>query len=340
VPSQQMAGQRSGIRPIKSGEIIARVGSEIILAGDVLPRVNELIAAGLERHGGADNIPPAELEEARRQLMQRELKGLIDTKLLYADARRTIPPEAFPEIVQRLGDQFELVELESLLEKTGAKNRAELDELYAQAGTSVMQQKRAFTDRIMAGQWLRQQVDTDVQITHDEMLDYYREHAEDYEFEAKARWEELVVLFDRVADKRQAYVAIATMGNRVWNGEPLAEVAKSSSHGFNADSGGQYDWTNRGSLVSQAINRALFTLPVGQLSQIIESERGFHIIRVIERRDAGRTPFTEAQDEIREKLAKAKRQQRFDDYLAKLREETLIWTIYDEKDKDQRLSRR
>ena len=38
------------------------------------------------------------------------------------------------------------------------------------------------------------------------------------------------------------------------------------------------------------------------MSHGIESEQGFHIVRVLERKEAGRTPFTEAQAKIREKL--------------------------------------
>jgi len=322
------ASRQPNLRPIKSGRIIARVGSEVIIAGDVVPRVNELIQVGMQKSGG--RVPPEEIERARRLLLQRELNKLIDTKLLYADAKRTIPGEAFPQLEQRLGDQFEQVELPGLLEKLGVRNRSELDALYESAGTSLLQQKKAFMDRVLAGQWLRQQVDTQVQVTHDEMLDYYRAHIEDYEFEARARWEEIMVSFHRFENRRQAYAAIARLGNRVIRGEPLAEVARAHSHGLTAAEGGRYDWTSRGSLVSQELNLALFTLPVGQLSRIIESERGFHIIRVLERRDAGRKSFVDAQVEIRKKLEQEKRQQRFDDYLARLRKETRIWTIFDD----------
>ena len=43
-------------------------------------------------------------------------------------------------------------------------------------------------------------------------------------------------------------------------------------------------------------------LPIGSLSPILESETGLHIIRVVERRQAGRTPFLDVQNEIRKKM--------------------------------------
>ena len=51
--------------------------------------------------------------------------------------------------------------------------------------------------------------------------------------------------------------------------------------------GGRYDWTTKGSLVSDVIDQAIFSLPVGKLSRILEDEKGFHIVRVIEREDCG-----------------------------------------------------
>jgi peptidyl-prolyl cis-trans isomerase C len=77
------------------------------------------------------------------------------------------------------------------------------------------------------------------------------------------------------------------------------------------------------------LDRALFELPIGQLSPIIEDETGYHIIRVLERHPAGRTPFTEVQKEIKKKLQEEKRKAAFAEYVARLRREIPVWTIYD-----------
>ncbi len=64
------------------------------------------------------------------------------------------------------------------------------------------------------------------------------------------------------------------------------------------------------------------------MSQIIESDTGFHIVRVVERKDAGRKPFTEVQVKIREKLKDDRLHAAQDKYLAQLRDEARIETIY------------
>ena len=76
---------------------------------------------------------------------------------------------------------------------------------------------------------------------------------------------------------------------------------------------------------------------MGQLSAIIEDEASpnladqgsLHIVRVIERTEAGRTPFLEAQVGIRETLVAERKRKATEDYLRKLRERTLVWSVFD-----------
>jgi hypothetical protein len=98
-----------------------------------------------------------------------------------------------------------------------------------------------------------------------------------------------------------------------------------------------FDWTSAGSLASKRLDEAVFSLPIGQLSAIIEDEpspnladqAALHIIRVVERRDAGRTPFLEAQVGIRETLVMERQRKATDDYLRKLRERTPVWSVFE-----------
>ena len=66
------------------------------------------------------------------------------------------------------------------------------------------------------------------------------------------------------------------------------------------------------------------------MSDGIESEQGFHIVRVLERKEAGRTPFTEAQAKIRETLeARAESDAARRASWTKLRKAARVWTIFD-----------
>src|SRR5262249_36529565 len=113
---------------------------------------------------------------------------------------------------------------------------------------------------------------------------------------------------------------IIEWGNSIWRGAALADVARAHSQAVSASEGGLNDWTTKGSLRSEVIDEALFGLPVGRLSRIIEDEEGLHIIRVVEREDQQVTPFGEVQAEIKKKLQDGDLNQHMNAYIAKLRE--------------------
>lgn len=151
------------------------------------------------------------------------------------------------------------------------------------------------------------------------MIAIYQAHLKEYEFPAKTRFEQLTVRITPEQSREQAWQKLAGMGNRVINGEPFSDVAKAFSEGLTASGGGTYDWTIKGSLVSKAVDESIFTLPVGTLSSILDDGAVLHIVRVIERVEAGRVPFVEAQVGIKETLREQRRADRFDEYLTRLR---------------------
>jgi len=138
------------------------------------------------------------------------------------------------------------------------------------------------------------------------------------------------VRFGARRTREEAWGILASLGNRVLSGEEFAAIAKQASEGPTASQGGRYDWTTKGSLRSKVIDEAIFSLPVGKLSTILEDGGGLHIIRVTERTEAGRTSFLDAQVEIREKLRMERHEKAVEDYLAKLRDRTPVWTIFDD----------
>jgi len=312
------------MEPIKGTEIVGRVGPEVILAVEVSSGMDDLIQQNKDR------MPPEELQRQVRMLMRQRLKNHIETKLIFLDAKQSIPEENFPNVEKSLGDHFEESELEKLLKRAKVQTRRELDQKFRQIGSSIEREKRAFMQRTLAQQWMRQKVKHDEEVTYDQMLDYYYEHMDDFRHPARARWEELVVSFSKHPDKAAARAAISWMGNQVQDGIPLAAVAKEHSDGATAAGGGRRDWTTKGSLVSEAVDGALFGLPLGQLSPILESKRGYHIVRVTQREPAYCTPFLKAQAEIEPKIRQRRTRKLMQEYLADLQERYPIWTIFDE----------
>lgn len=320
--------------PLEGGEIVARVDGEIILASDVMWQVNKIVEANRDR------IPPDELDKAREFLLRQQVMGMVDTKLLYADFRRTVPAENIPSIEKNLEEPFEESELPRLMKMMEVDDRRDLAVALQKLGTSVTDMQRQFNERTIAGEWLRQIAPKPKEVTYDELVEDYKEQQGEgkYDQPAQARWEELMVRFDRCESREAAWRTICGLGNQVWQrvaanpglrGEVFAELAKEKSHGLTSKQGGQHDWTTKGALRHEKIDEALFTLELGQLSDIIETDQGFHIVRVLERKDAGQIPFTEAQANIRKQLEARRKQELIEEEMVRLRKKSRVWTIFD-----------
>jgi parvulin-like peptidyl-prolyl isomerase len=318
-------GVEPGMAPCEGAQILARVGSEIILAADVAGPVNEMIQMNM------DKIPPEQIELARRQLTKRFLDSRIETKLAYLDAKRTLPAEALTKVEKNISDAFDREEVEKLMKRAHADSRQELEAKLQSLGSSLELKRQTFIEQALAHQWMRQKIKVDGEVSHEEMRAYYHDHITEFETQAKARWEEIEIRFAKHPNKQEAYALIAQLGNRVLGGAPLGEVARQGSEGITAANGGQRDWANRGSLVSQELDNALFGLPMGELSQIIEDKTAFRIVRVLERKDAVRTPFLEAQVEIRKKIKDQRTEAEMKAFLERLRRQVPVWTVYDDK---------
>ena len=282
------AGQPAGMQSLDNARVIARVGPEVVLEGDLL---TPTALAWLDKVSAG--LTPEQVRELKTQICRQVIKQHVESLIVYVDACRTIPEDRLPEIQKKVNDAFDQQQLPRLVKDAGVANGLEYDQLLRSRGQSLDRIRKTFFERALAQQWIQQKVVNDGEIPHAEMISWYQNHLADYEYPAKARFEQLTVKITPSRPRGQAWNALAAMGNEVMQGKPFADVARAGSEGPTAATGGAYEWTTKGSLVSKVVDEAVFTLPVGQLSAILDDGSALHIVRVTERTEAGRTPFIE-----------------------------------------------
>jgi hypothetical protein len=310
---------------LEAALVVARVGPEVVLEADLLtPKALEWLAQL------PPNMPPEKLREIRLQICKQVIDQHIEALLVYVDALREIPPDKLPEIRKSVDQAFNETQLPQMMAEEGVSNSLEYERMLRERGTSLDRMRKMFFERGLAQEWLRKNTGGNYEIPHAELIAWYQNHLEEYDIPSRAKFEIVTVKAGLKRSRTQAWEIIAGMGNEILGGRPFAEVAKGRSEGPTASSGGAYDWTTKGSLALKKIDEAIFTLPVGELSAIIEDGDALHIVRVTERQEAGRTPFIEAQVEIRQKLVEQKRKAAMEEYLAKLRARTPVWTVFDD----------
>jgi parvulin-like peptidyl-prolyl isomerase len=309
-------------------EQVAFVGDQAILAGDLLPSVDQ----ALQKYVGT--VSDDDMQQQRALFVQQMLPRKIEVELVLLDFWRSIPADKQKEVLANIEKQVEKQYYEEqvpdAMKALEVDCLADLETKLRRFGTSIEAQKSDFRKQMLVRSMVQQKIERQPEITYGELRKYYDEHSKDYSVPARARWEQLTVRFDKFPDRVAADQAIVEMGNQVLRGAEFAAVAKKLSQGTSASEGGYHDWTTQGSLVSDVLDQAIFSLPLHQMSLKLEDQTGYHIIRVLEREDAHRIEFPQAQDGIREKIREERRKQQIREYIEKLHKDTYVWTIFDQ----------
>lgn len=111
---------------------------------------------------------------------------------------------------------------------------------------------------------------------------------------------------------------------RVRNGEDFAEVAREMSEDeLSRDEGGDLGWTPVQYLLPD-VAAVLDTVAVGSVSPVVESDRGFHVFKVLNRRAGGAYDFDEIKDQLRTYLEQKKLEEVYDEWLAAVRDSAYV----------------
>ena len=225
------------------------------------------------------------------------------------------------DILETASKQFDDEIVPKLMERAGVDSQVMLDAHYRSMGSSLRRTRENWAQNELVKYMVRSKINTDPEVSHREIYDtYISERDEKWTVNARVRWERLAVRFDRFTTRQQAWDALAEMGNEVVYGAPFAAVSKRKSQDPLASKGGEQGWTHLGSLADKNLEKQLFSIPLDELSDILENDRGLEIVRVIEREEAGFISFEKAQPQIRKRLLEMKQEAEFQRYAEKVRE--------------------
>ncbi|WP_197137143.1 MULTISPECIES: peptidylprolyl isomerase [Crateriforma] len=331
---EQMRELASIQLPDDPAAVLAVVGKSPILAGEVLPKVDAKIREVTAKTG--QPIPEPQLKIARVNLVRGELARAIQFKMMresfVLDQVGTEAADKREEAQQRLAAKarqyFFEEQLPKLKEQFGTEDMAELEAKLGEQGSSLKAQRREFIDQMLGQLYVSSKLDRDPNVPIADIVRFYNQHRDEYERSAEARWEQLTVRFDRFDNRDAALEAIRAMGTEAYYGGSMQAVAREKSQEPFAADGGVHEWTPQGSLRSSVLDKQIFSLPLNKMSPIIEDDEGLHIVRVLERRDAGVTPLADVQDDIKKKLQNKIVAEKQEQLIKELSQRVPVWSIF------------
>jgi len=125
------------------------------------------------------------------------------------------------------------------------------------------------------------------------------------------------------ADKKKAKEKAEALLKEIKTGKDFADLAKANSTCPSSAQGGDLGFFGKGQMVP-SFESAAFALKPGEVSNVVETQFGYHIIKVTEKKGAGVTKFEDVKDKIVPYLKNMKIQKGVSDYVAQLKEKAKI----------------
>jgi peptidyl-prolyl cis-trans isomerase D len=156
-----------------------------------------------------------------------------------------------------------------------------------------------------------------VQVTHDELQAYYNQHRDQYRTPEQVKVSHILIKTPlpgpdgKVDDKgvAEAQHRAEDLLKQLKGGAKFEDLAKKYSEDpGSAKEGGSLGWVGKGRTVAE-FEKAAFSLPKGQMSDLVKSSYGFHIIRVDDKQAAHMKTLDEVKGEIEPVLKQQKTQQ-------------------------------
>jgi peptidyl-prolyl cis-trans isomerase C len=251
------------------------------------------------------------VDEFRKQV----LDGLVDEELLFQDAknRKLIAGKDVVEAeVEKARAQFPSPEV---FKEELAKNQLTEEGL-----------RTLFSRNLSIQGLVEQQVAAKLSISDAEVHDFYTGNTQAFETPERARARHILVQVAKDDDEKARAAKRAKaegLLKQLQGGADFEELARKSSDCPSAQNGGDLGFFERGQMVP-AFETAAFALKPGELSGVVETQFGFHVIRGEEQAAAGMVKEAEAAPQIREHLKSRKTEEAVRAHLKTLREKAKI----------------
>ena len=314
----------SPVKLTEAGHVAARVGDEVIT-------LNELTEAVKERMGKLPGGYKPNHQEIK-MLTSQLLDMLIERSIITQEAKRELKKPEQIKLLYGFADKaWREEELPPLLRQMSVENEFKLKDKLAEQGKSLEQIRDTYRQEFLARGFLEQKLKGRISVTIPEMRDYYNAHIDDFNRHEQWTWREVIVELDKHPTRAAARTKADAVLARLRRGEDFVQVAQAESEGPNRTKGGLWE-TAPDSYAVPAVNEAIRSLPIGQVSSIIEGPTSYHIVRVDARRPAGPASFAEVQDRIRRLVHRRKVDIESNAFLNRLRKQTVVTTIFDHTD--------
>ena len=289
------------------GRIIARVNGDIITKWQYNREEAKLRASLSERYQGS------ELDAQMKDQSKNLLRDLIDQDLMVQKAKdNDINVET--NVVKRLDQIRKSMHLET---------QADLQQVVEKQGQLWEDFEDGIRRNLLMQELIGREVGSRIIISREDARKYYDAHKEEFDFPEGVELADILVSTkDRTpeeAQKRAEQALAEIKGGQRWE----TVVTKYSEDEQTVDNGGDLGFFKKGTLAKE-LSDAIAKVEVGDTTDVLKTQYGFMILKVLHRSHTGVAPFEDVEQKVDETLYNEKMQPALREYLTTLRKESYI----------------
>jgi len=287
--------------PAQLPDVVARVNGEAINKVEFEKAIKNV-------EGRAGGPVPA---DQRDRVFRGVLDQLIAFHLLMQESSARHIEVADTELDARLADFKKQFPSEEVFTQMLQKQNLTVDQLRADARKDMQVAKMLETE-----------VNGKISVQPQDVNAFYEQNPDKFKQGERVRASHILIRTPENADAKAKDAARAKAGEllkEVKSGKDFAELAKANSQDpGSAVNGGDLGYFQQGQMVG-AFERAAFALKPGEVSDIVETPFGFHIIKVADKQAAHTVPLEQVKPQIEQYLQNQQRQQKTQAFIESLK---------------------
>lgn len=170
--------------------------------------------------------------------------------------------------------------------------------------------KERLREQLLIQKIVRQRMKSIGPVSYDAIRSYYEQRHEEFSHPPRVKFAHVIA-----ATKSDAEAVLS----RIKGGEEIEEIVQGKALGNGIQVDLSMSWHSK-DMLPPALSEAAFSMPVGEVSPIIQTPYGFHVIQVVQRELAGREDLMEVMGEIEETLLSEERESLYARWLEELRQ--------------------
>ena len=232
--------------------------------------------------------------------------------ILASFGGQTITLGEFNQIWEQVPEDYKLQ-----LDKSTALDQVISEKLLIQEANNmglekdndVLEQIKKMTEQILVQALIQREILDKVAVSDEEVSEYYEKNKDSF------TEKEQIHLYNILVETEEEAKVIL---EQLKAGGDFSEIAKEKSTGPSAAQGGDLGYLTKGTVIPE-IDEVVFALELEELSEVVKTDFGFHILKITEKKPETVRTLEEVKEEILQTLLPVKQKEAFDNLLEELK---------------------